>query len=144
MESLPGKFPALPPGDFYCVGATLNLTPVPASVKMTITAPGRLTSGASSLLSVGEVAIPPTLLRNQYTAAALVAAGSADLDSARLITVVIGRDASGKVVGANFGRPLNLPATVSANTKFRTESRLPAPDGVPVKVDVYAVVEVLE
>jgi len=140
LMTQPETFVALPPGDSYHSWATSsNLEPRPVSVEMTLTSPGRLTSGApTAVLGVTDIVMRPTTSGNQYNVTALVTSGDAEIDSTRLMVLTVGRDASGKVVGASFCRPDNVLPTIPANTQFKTETCLDAPDGVPVTVEVYA------
>jgi len=135
----PETFVALPGDSYHSWMTSSNMERPPASVEMTLTKPGRFTSAAPpSVLAVTDIVMRPTTSKNQYNVTALISSGSADLDTARLIVLTVGRDANGKVVGASFCHPNNIPARVPANTQFKTESCLDAPDGVPVTVEVYA------
>jgi hypothetical protein len=137
-SSGPSKSAALPPGDSYTGGAILNLSPpIPASVVMTITDPGQLTSGQPSDLPVSEVKFEPSTGKNEYVVTALVTTGTASVEHSQVYLTVVGFDADGRVVGVNWGFP-SRPGTLSPNTRLRLSSSLPTPDGVPVKVEVYA------
>ena len=145
VGSHPKVFPALPPGTAfpYVGGAgSFNLTGTPATAEVFVDNPGQLADVVIDTFSVDDVAFRPEEgaldAPVEYLVTASITTGSQDVPGSSIIAVIILRDGSGNVVGADFAFPDTIPDLVKAGTTFRLEANFVPATASATDVEVFA------
>lgn len=126
---------------YYYVGGAGGalLSAVPSSVKLTVVDGGSFTADPPANFKTEEITLAPEQFEaNQYKVTAAITTGSAPVAKSKLVLQIVLKDATGKVVGANFDYPSNTPDTIEPGTKIRIESRFIRAQGKPTTAEITA------
>ena len=148
VGDFPHRFPVIDAGfGFVYVGGAgdANLSGVPASVEIFLDDAGGPAEGAPSpVLIVSDVILgPPDSYDGSYSPSAVVDAPDHAVLGSQIAVAWVYFDASGGVVGAEFGTWTDPPQQIRPGTRFRVEDRvLVDPEmsllsGEPTSVEVF-------
>jgi hypothetical protein len=145
VGSFPSRQPDIPAGGaiYYALGAAIQLSGQPASVKVSVTSGGRFTDSPIRPLVVDAVSFSKgssSLFGAPYsfTVGGNVKVGDSPVTVASLNVVAVLKDGEGKIVGASFVSPPTLPDPIPPGTKVRYEDTFLGATGVATTAEMYA------
>jgi hypothetical protein len=144
VGSFTNTMPAIPAGTVYTyVGGAgaANITGVPDKVKLTVLDTGKLTDAPSGVFTVDSITLDPerfSLQGQQYRVGATLTIGPDRVERFKLKVAVVLRDGNGKIVGAHFTTPTNVPEVLEPGTKVRVELPFLSVTDQPISADVIS------